>query len=69
MEQVFGWSHDCVLAHHWLFRSVTSFAAVRGYSGGSFISQQLTCCLESATFKFSLVHRGIQLEPRPRYVS
>jgi hypothetical protein len=28
---------DYVLAHHWLFRSVTSFVSVRGYSGGLFI--------------------------------
>jgi len=25
MRQVFGWSHGYVLAHHWLFSSVTSF--------------------------------------------
>jgi hypothetical protein len=34
MKQVFGWLQDYVLVHHRLFRSVTSFASVRGYSGG-----------------------------------
>ena len=55
MKQVFGWSHDYVLAHHWLFRSVTAFVSVRVYSGGSFIRLQLPCCPDSATVKFCLV--------------
>jgi len=40
IKQVFAWSHDYVLAHHWLFRSVASFASVRGYSGSSYIRRQ-----------------------------
>ena len=37
MKQVVRLSHDYLLAHNWLFRSVTSFASVLCYSGGSSI--------------------------------
>jgi len=69
MKKVVEWSYNYVLAHHWLFCCVTSLASGRSYSGVSFIRLQLTCSPDSATFKFCLVDRGIQLEPRPRYVS
>jgi len=40
-----------------------------GYSGGSFIRLQFTCCPDSATVEFCFVDWGIQLEHRPRHVS
>jgi hypothetical protein len=55
MKQVFVWSHDYVLVQNWLFRSVTSFVSVRGYSGGSFIRLHLICCPDSSTLRSALL--------------